>query len=101
MTRPSASRSRTSREANERRSTMTSLTTRIARLVLAPSLLFVACASPEGRVGLETFGRGITNLMLSPVMIVAGLAQGLAFLPYTIGVGLTDLNKALLQASAV
>jgi len=29
----------------------------IARVVLVPSLLFtVACASPEGRVGLETFG---------------------------------------------
>ena len=81
---------------------MTPMRGRIARLVLASSLLVtVACASPEGRVGLETFGRGVANLMLSPFMIVTGLAQGLAFLPYTIGMGLTELNQALLQANAV
>ena len=80
---------------------MTPLRARTAAFVLASSLLFLACASPEGRIGLETFGRGIANLMLSPVMIVTGLAQGLAFLPYTIGMGLTELNQALLQANAV
>jgi len=50
---------------------------------------------------METFGRGVINLMLSPVMIVAGIAQGLAFLQYTVGMGLSELNKALLQANAV
>src|SRR5437879_12807616 len=50
---------------------------------------------------METFGRGMLNLVLSPLMIAAGLAQGLAFLPYTLGMGLGELNKVLLQANAV
>lgn len=74
---------------------------RLGSLTLVVILLFTACATPEGRVGMETFGRGVVNLMLSPFMIVAGVAQGLAFLPYTIGMGLTELNQALLQANAV
>jgi hypothetical protein len=52
-------------------------------------------------VALETVGRGLMNLVLSPIMIVTGIAQGLAFLPYTIGTGLNELNKGLLQAQAV
>ena len=78
---------------------MKSLKTRIGVLFLVPTL--VACATPNGRVGVETFGRGVLNLMLSPLMIVSGIAQGLAFLPYTIGMGLNELNQALLQANAV
>ncbi|MGH7324466.1 MAG: hypothetical protein ACREJ9_07450 [Candidatus Rokuibacteriota bacterium] len=77
---------------------MKSLKTRIGVLFLVPTL--VACATPGGRVGMETFGRGVLNLVLSPLMIVSGLAQGLAFLPYTIGMGLNELNQALLQANA-
>jgi hypothetical protein len=50
---------------------------------------------------MQTFGHGVLNLMLAPAMIVAGIAQGIAFLPYTIGMGLGDLNRALLQANAV
>jgi hypothetical protein len=34
-------------------------------------------------------------------MIIGGLAQGLAFLPYTIGMGLDDFNRALRDAQAV
>jgi hypothetical protein len=68
---------------------------------LAVSLLVVACATPGGRTGMETFARGMMNLALSPLMIVSGLAQGLAFLPYTIGMGLNELNTALLKANAV
>src|SRR5258708_27003834 len=34
-------------------------------------------------------------------MIVSGIAQGIAFLPDTIGTGVTELNKGLLQANAV
>lgn len=78
--------------------------TRRARIVtgcFGMVLLGGACASPYGRMGMETFGRGVLNLVLSPLMIVSGLAQGLAFLPYTIGVGLAELNQALLQANAV
>jgi hypothetical protein len=73
----------------------------LALRAIAAALLVTACASPYGRTGMETFGRGVMNLALSPLMIVAGLAQGLAFLPYTIGLGLNELNQGLLQANAV
>lgn len=73
----------------------------LALRVVAAALLVTACASPYGRTGMETFGRGMMNLALSPLMIVSGLAQGLAFLPYTIGLGLNELNQGLLQANAV
>jgi hypothetical protein len=62
------------------------------------------CATPnpgDGRVASTTVGQGLKNLILSPFMIVAGVAQGLAFLPYTIGTGLGELNRGLLQANAV
>jgi hypothetical protein len=69
--------------------------------LLAALLVLGGCGTPEGQLALETFGRGLAGLILSPLMILAGLAQGLAFLPYTVGTGLTDLNRALLQAHAV
>ena len=46
-------------------------------------------------------GRGLLGLVLSPLMIVGGIAQGLAFLPYTIATGLQELNRALVDAQAV
>jgi hypothetical protein len=71
------------------------------KTVLALALLtLVGCASSDGGLALRTMGRGLANLVLSPLMIVSGLAQGLAFLPYTIGTGLAELNRALLQAQA-
>jgi hypothetical protein len=74
---------------------------RLTSSLVILSLVVSGCATYEGRGGMETFGRGIVNLILSPFMIVAGIAEGLAFLPYTLGTGLAELNKALLQASAV
>jgi len=78
------------------------------KLVFAVLLTTVAmlggCATPtrsDGQVAANTFGQGLKNLILSPFMIVTGIAQGLAFLPYTIGTGLGELNKGLLQANAV
>jgi hypothetical protein len=71
---------------------------------LVTTMLMGGCASggpPDGRVAGETFAQGMKNLFLSPIMIVSGIAQGIAFLPYTIGTGLNDLNKGLLQANAV
>lgn len=47
------------------------------------------------------FGIGVAGLILSPFMIVAGLAQGLAFLPYTISTSLDELNRGLIKAQAV
>ena len=74
---------------------------RLGSGLVVASLLVMGCVTPEGRLASETFGRGLANLVLAPFMIAAGLAQGLAFLPYTIGTGLTELNQALLQANAV
>ncbi len=73
-------------------------------VLLSALLLIGGCATPnpgDGRVASTTVGQGMKNLLLSPFMIVAGIAQGLAFLPYTLGTGLTELNKGLLQANAV
>jgi hypothetical protein len=66
-------------------------------------LLMGGCVMPpgQGESGLEMLGRGLVNLILSPFMIVAGIAQGLAFLPYTVGTGLAELNRGLVQAQAV
>jgi hypothetical protein len=69
--------------------------------LLMATLLAGCASSPEGRVASQTVGQGLKNLILSPVMIVSGVAQGLAFLPQTIGASLNDLNKGLLQADAV
>jgi hypothetical protein len=80
---------------------MKPLMKRVTCSLLTASLLTTGCASYDGRTGMETFGRGMLNLVLSPLMIATGLAQGLAFLPYTLGMGLGELNKALLQANAV
>lgn len=70
-----------------------------ASLVLV--LQLAACATQNGQQAMDTFARGVLGLVLSPLMIIAGIAQGLAFLPYTIGTGLAELNRGLLQAQAV
>jgi hypothetical protein len=77
---------------------------RISSVLLMTVVLLGGCATPgesDGHVAANTFGQGLKNLLLSPFMIVSGVAQGLAFLPYTIGTGLNDLNKGFLQANAV
>lgn len=75
--------------------------TRAGILALSASLMLAGCATPQSQRAADTFGRGVVNLVLSPIMIVSGLAQGLAFLPYTIGTGLDELNKGLARADAV
>lgn len=77
--------------------------TRIFAAVVLTAGLLGGCATgpSDGRVAAQTFGKGVKNLLLSPVMIVSGVAQGLAFLPYTIGTGLNELNKGLIEADAV
>jgi len=73
-------------------------------MALVTTMFLGACATggaPDGRVAADTFGQGVKNLILSPFMIVAGIAQGIAFLPFTVGTGLNELNKGLLQANAV
>ena len=46
-------------------------------------LLVLGCATPEGQRAAESIRQGFINLVLSALMIVSGIAQGLAFLPYT------------------
>lgn len=75
--------------------------TRLTSVVVVAALLATGCVTYEGQLAMETLGRGLLNLILSPLMIVSGIAQGLAFLPYTIGTGLAELNRGLLQAQAV
>jgi len=70
-------------------------------VLLSSAVLFAECAAPMAERGLDTFGRGLANLILSPFMIVGGLLQGLAFLPYTVGVALDDFNRTLREANAV
>ena len=74
---------------------------RLMSVVVVAALLATGCVTYDGQLAMETFGRGLIGLILSPFMIVAGIAQGLAFLPYTIGTGLAELNRGLLQAQAV
>ena len=77
---------------------------RIAGVLLMTLMVLAGCATPgngDGRVAANTFGQGVKNLFLSPFMIISGIAQGLAFLPYTLGTGLNDLNKGMLEANAV
>lgn len=80
---------------------MTTRARQLASALLLGTAVITGCATPDGRLAVETFGRGVLNLVLSPLMIVSGIAQGVAFLPYTIGTGLAELNKALLEAQAV
>ena len=81
---------------------MRTMVVRTLSVVLAGALLVTGCAvGPNGRTGMETLGRGLANLVLAPFMIVGGILQGLAFLPYTLGTGLAELNRGLLQAQAV
>lgn len=78
----------------------------VLAVLFAASLLLHGCAAPGANSngmerGVATFGLGMRNLILSPLMILSGLAQGLAFLPYTIGSSLDELNKGLIKAQAV
>ena len=50
--------------------------TRLVALVATLTFVVASCAAPDGRgpdgrLAMQTFGRGVLNLMLSPVMIVA------------------------------
>ena len=68
--------------------------------VMLPTLLLGACSS-QSRDGWERAGKGVLNLLLSPLMIAAGIAEGIAFLPYTMNADVKELDRALVQANAV
>jgi hypothetical protein len=77
------------------------ITKRAGAALLTSAFLLTSCAYPGVERGLDTFGRGMAGLILSPFMIVGGLLQGLAFLPYTVGLALDDFNRTLREAQAV
>lgn len=62
--------------------------------IAAMAALLSACAP------VETVATGIGLLVLSPFIIASGLAQGLAFLPQTLGTDVDKLNEGLRQAKA-
>jgi len=81
---------------------MTRSMKRWTALVALTILIASGCATTrEGPGAAEMVGRGLLGLVLSPLMIIGGIAQGLAFLPYTVGTGLRELNRGLLDAQAV
>ena len=57
---------------------MTRTLRRAGVALLATLFLLTGCAYHPGvERGIDTFGRGMANLILSPFMIIGGLAQGL------------------------
>jgi len=75
-------------------------------VLLACTLVFTACATqppqsdPNGKNGGSMLVRGVTNLILSPFQIAAGLLQGVAALPYYASTGLQEINQGMVKAQA-
>jgi len=72
---------------------------------ITAALLSFGCAVPPERGpspehGLETAAQGAAHLMISPFMIVAGLIEGIASLPYFLGTGVHELNDGFQEAQA-
>jgi len=55
---------------------------------------------PSVEHGFNAVGTGLANLILSPLMIAAGLLEGLVSIPYFVAMGLHDLNRGLVDAQA-
>ena len=67
--------------------------------------LLAACVpsergGPSVESGFTTAGHGLAQLILSPLMIVAGLLEGLIAIPYFVLSGLHELNRGLVNANA-
>ena len=88
---------------NEENRIMRTKTTVIASLI---ALSLVGCASdpagngPSSQSGFASAGHGLLTLILSPLQIAAGVAEGIASLPYYASTGLHDLNRNLQRAQA-
>lgn len=77
------------------------------RMLISMSIavLLTACApprtgGPSPEHGFNTFGEGVGHLVLSPVMIVAGLLEGIASLPYFIAADVHEMNRAMVEGGA-
>ena len=78
--------------------------TRITAGILI-STISVSCApvrndGPSVEHGLSTAAVGMGHLMLSPFLIVAGLLEGIAALPYFLSYELHELNREMVKANA-
>lgn len=69
------------------------------KLPIVVMLVLVLCW-PAGASGFGNVFSGLGLLILSPLMIAGGLAEGLAFLPYTLATDLHQLNQGLMEANA-
>ena len=68
-------------------------------------LLLVSCTTtnPDGKRVQSGFGKafvGITQLVLSPLQIAAGLLEGMASMPYYLSTSLENINKGLIASNA-
>lgn len=55
---------------------------------------------PSPEHGFNTFGEGVGHLMISPLMIVAGLLEGIASLPYFVAADVHEMNRAMVEGGA-
>ncbi len=79
---------------------------KLLTLAVASAVWLTGCAAPGNprgpspEHGLQTFGEGVAHMMLSPFMIVAGLVEGIAALPYFLGEGVHEINRGMREANA-
>ncbi|MDX1514922.1 MAG: hypothetical protein R3174_14385 [Gammaproteobacteria bacterium] len=74
-------------------------------VIISVSALLAGCAPPRAdgpspEHGFNTFGEGVGQLLVSPLMIVAGLLEGIASLPYFIAADLHQMNRAMVDGGA-
>lgn len=77
----------------------------IGTIAVASLVVLSACATPSGggpdaERGMISAVRGIGHLILSPIQIAAGVAEGVAALPYYAGTSLKAINEGLVSAQA-
>ncbi len=74
------------------------------RLLVIFFIIFIvsSCAhQPAGvRHGMSSAAAGVGHLLLSPLQIVAGIAEGISALPYYLSTNLHQVNNALEQAQS-
>jgi len=81
-------------------------TSRTLPLMFALALI-AGCATPghdngpSPEHGLETSATGFANLVMSPFLIVAGLIEGIATLPYFLAHDIHDMNEAMMNADTL
>lgn len=72
---------------------------------LSIAAVLAGCAPPRAggpspEHGFNTFGEGVGYLALSPLMIVSGLLEGIASLPYFVAADVHEMNRAMVEGGA-